>query len=263
MQSYTHTHTHTHTRTYIYIHTYILLQLCNLVGTWRILQRIGSHRWTTDDIVTAYIAITEIQKQKDEGREEDDDDDSTIPKKKFHYLDLGCGNASVLQMVSWGLLQQQQQQRGEEEEYNFKAFGIEARTEAIKLATRSLSFNIGSHNIGKLISLINGDFRVLGEEEEEEENQQQHQQQQQQIQEESGNDCNSKAIHSSGWKEFNLVKKQKFDLISGTPPYFRVDFNTTTTEQKSSNSQDEMAESKVPSSLSSGRVVTSAVINQG
>ena len=33
-------------------------QLCNLVGRWRILQRVASHRWTTDDLVTAYVAAS-------------------------------------------------------------------------------------------------------------------------------------------------------------------------------------------------------------
>ncbi len=129
-------------------------QLCNLVGNWRILQRTGSHRWTTDDIVTAYMGIKEAvaqssfqekHQQKETGR------------NTFNYLDLGCGNASVLQMVSWGLW----------DRCHLNAFGIEARSEAVGLARRSLSFNVRRQNKEEEDSLhgnvhvVHGDFRDL------------------------------------------------------------------------------------------------------
>jgi hypothetical protein len=41
-------------------------ELCNLTGHWRILQRVGSHRWTTDDLVTAMAAAREIMVQDPE-----------------------------------------------------------------------------------------------------------------------------------------------------------------------------------------------------
>eukprot|EP01083_Nonionella_stella_P040280 109416_1 len=69
-------------------------------------------------------------------------------KTPLRYLDLGCGNGSVLQMVSWGLLG----------EFELTAFGIEARSEAASLARRSLTFNIGE---GNQASVIHGDFREL------------------------------------------------------------------------------------------------------
>ena len=138
-------------------------------------------------------------------------------KTSLSYLDLGCGNASVLQMVSWGLL-----------EYvdSFTAFGIEARKEAYMLAKRSLTFNIDDNNENeKMISLINGDFRVL-----------------ESLRKENNVvDVDiDKAIDENCKQDFEKLKKCKFDLITGTPPYFRVDFNTT-----------------------KGNVVTSAIINQG
>ena len=232
------------------------IQLCNLVGTWRILQRVGSHRWTTDDIVTAFIAISELRRIQNSITTSitNNTTKSTTPSStstRLHYLDLGCGNASVLQMVSWGILHFLQQEEDAKEsahqdnnnlgeyQHSFKAFGIEARSEAVQLATRSLSFNIGSENVGKLISIVNGDFRVLGVRNNQENDNQN-----------SDNVANG-AIHCSGRKEFDLVKKQKFTLITGTPPYFRVDFNTE--EQRKSQDNESSSE----------RIVTSAVINQG
>lgn len=32
-------------------------ELCCLIGEWRIYQRYGGHRWTTDDLVTAYVGM--------------------------------------------------------------------------------------------------------------------------------------------------------------------------------------------------------------
>ena len=179
-------------------------QLCNLVGDWRILQRVGSHRWTTDDIVTAQIAIGEISKIKQPSGQ------------PLRYLDLGCGNGSVLQMTSWGLI----------EKYDLKAFGIEARSEAAALARRSLSFNVGKENIGNLISVIHGDFRDL----------------ERKVPFEDGKGNNNPDQLTTFYRN----KEEKFNLVTGTPPYFAVDFNTKKT---SLGGLDD--------------IVTAAVINQG
>lgn len=128
-------------------------ELCNLVGSWRILQRVGSHRWTTDDLVTAHVASQEVPSCTN-----------------IKYLDLGTGNASVLQMTTWAL---------QKEGRTVDATGIEARLEAVELARRSLSFNIG--NDESVARIVHGDFR-------------------------------------------DAALTQQFDLVTGTPPYFRVDF---------------------------------------
>jgi tRNA1Val (adenine37-N6)-methyltransferase len=178
-------------------------ELCNLVGSWRILQRVGSHRWTTDDLVTAYVAAQEMP--------------SLVPgnnssqETKLRYLDLGCGNASVLQMVTWFALANN---------HTLTATGVEARFEAVQLARRSLSFNLGERasttntfnaiaNTDAVARIVHGDFRDVCPQLQKEQQQEQEQQQQQ------------------------------YHLITGTPPYFRVDFAVQ-------NDQ-----------------VTSAVINQG
>lgn len=176
-------------------------QLCNLVGSWRILQRVGSHRWTTDDIMTAYVALQEL-----EGLD-------CFQRNDVRYIDLGCGNGSVLQMTSWGLLKK----------HTLKAFGIEARSEAAALARRSLTFNIGKDAVGETISVIHGDFRDLERHEP---------------------FANEKGINiQSQVEKFYKEKAKKFDLVTGTPPYFQVDFSV----------KEDYGE----------KVVTKAVINQG
>lgn len=139
-------------------------ELCNLVGTWRILQRVGSHRWTTDDIVTAWVASTQQCANKDE---------------QVNYLDLGTGNGSVLQMVTWALLRDGCQ---------VAATGVEARSEAVGLARRSLLFNLGiptntkATNDSPVAHIVRGDFRDVP------------------------------------------LELNHYNLVTGTPPYFRVDF---------------------------------------
>ena len=56
-----------------------------LAGHWRIFQRMGGHRYSTDDVVTAWYAGKLC---RDMGK---------TPKL---HLDMGCGLGSVLMMVS-------------------------------------------------------------------------------------------------------------------------------------------------------------------
>jgi tRNA1(Val) A37 N6-methylase TrmN6 len=158
-------------------------ELCNLVGTWRILQRVGSHRWTTDDLVTAWAASVAYQEQHQQQQVAD-------LNKEVSYLDLGTGNGSVLQMVTWALLK---------DECHVKAIGVEARSEAVALARRSLAFNVDNDDVARI---LHGDFRDL------------------------------------------RINDRQFDLVTGTPPYFRVDFD-------------------VRSDTIGTALVSKAVINQG
>jgi tRNA1(Val) A37 N6-methylase TrmN6 len=198
-------------------------QLCNLVGNWRILQRVGSHRWTTDDLVTAFMAQDEFKKIHLQKQNSNAQKNHHQP---IHYLDLGCGNGSVLNMVLWSLLQS----------FDVMAFGIEARSEAVELARRSLSFNIGPPSVdeqGHLImdpghscqaTILHHDFRSL--------------------------------LHESSMvpdEQIKRVQNMKFHLITGTPPYFRVDFTSYRNPSSSSTSTETHSELPLPQ----------AIINQG
>lgn len=92
-------------------------QLVKLNGYWRILQRIGSHRWTTDDLVTAYVASLQIKKLSILHHEQQQQHPPTKPVMR--YLDLGCGNGSVLQFVSRSIIKNGN--------FILHATGIEAR----------------------------------------------------------------------------------------------------------------------------------------
>src|SRR5450631_871636 len=60
--------------------------LSYLSGDWRLFQKRQGHRWSLDDLVTAWIATRDIPVTFAE-----------------NALDLGCGLGSVLLMVAWKL----------------------------------------------------------------------------------------------------------------------------------------------------------------
>ena len=197
-------------------------QLCNLVGNWRILQRIGSHRWTTDDLVTAYVASRIALDLPLPGQRQEDSARTEKGKRstRMRYLDLGTGNASVLQMTCWALWN----------EYEcLEAYGVEARAEAVGLARRSLSFNIGDTCGGKRSAkVVHSDFRDIND---------------RKITGASRDSNNTNA---------NLLRKvhsSEFDLITGTPPYFRVDF--TTESDRSSVKSATIVQGGMPTSIQS------------
>jgi len=84
--------------------------LCYLCGDWRILQCTDGHRWSLDDLVTAWFAAEQL------------------PTPPDHILDLGSGIGSVLLMLAW----------------RFPAAvvtGIEAQPLSVDLARRSIAWN--------------------------------------------------------------------------------------------------------------------------
>jgi tRNA1Val (adenine37-N6)-methyltransferase len=84
--------------------------LCYLSGDWRILQRVDGHRWSLDDLVTAWFATTQT---------------ANTPT---HVLDLGCGIGSVLLMLAWRFP-------------TARVTGIEAQAVSVDLARRSIAWN--------------------------------------------------------------------------------------------------------------------------
>lgn len=94
-----------------------------ITADYRILQRRRGHRYSLDDLATAWEAVC-------------------LKPTAERYLDLGCGIGSVLLMVSWKLAEA-------------RAFGIEALALSADLARRSIAIN----GIGDRVSVIDGDLR--------------------------------------------------------------------------------------------------------
>jgi len=224
-------------------------QLCNLIGRWRILQRVASHRWTTDDLVTAYVAASTFVSSQTSGKSinEEEEGEETI----LRYLDLGTGNASVLQMSTWYLLSTLHSNNSKYKK--IEAVGVEARSEAVGLARRSLSFNLGSIEYqGKVytggcaeegsdnsaeelehdVQIVQGDFRNLVS-----------------LSSSEAEDTASSLSATPHVKSIEDVASKRYDLITGTPPYFRVGFT------KSSNTADNTSDNN--------ETITSAVIEEG
>lgn len=97
--------------------------LCWLAGDWRILQRVDGHRWSLDDLVTAWLAARE----------------SAAPER---ILDLGCGIGTVLLFVAWRFPRA-------------RVTGIEAQDVSVELARRSLAWN----GVEDRCRVVHADFR--------------------------------------------------------------------------------------------------------
>jgi tRNA1(Val) A37 N6-methylase TrmN6 len=85
--------------------------LCWLAGDWRILQQVAGHRWSLDDLVTAWAAAEVV-----------------AGRPPARIADLGCGIGTVLMLLAW----------------RFPAaagVGVEAQAASVDLARRSLAWN--------------------------------------------------------------------------------------------------------------------------
>lgn len=84
--------------------------LCHLAGDWRILQLTRGHRWSLDDLATAWFAV------------------GSVPQEPHRLLDLGCGIGAVLMLLAWRFP-------------TARGLGIEAQAVSVALARRSLAWN--------------------------------------------------------------------------------------------------------------------------
>ncbi len=85
--------------------------LSYLSGDWRIFQRRDGHRWSLDDLATAWFAVQAVRE---------------APPRQA--LDLGCGIGSVLQLIAWSFPEA-------------RVTGVEAQPLSASLARRSLRYN--------------------------------------------------------------------------------------------------------------------------
>lgn len=101
--------------------------LCYLAGDWRIFQRIVGHRWSLDDLATAWVATQVVADR---------------PPDRF--VDLGCGIGTVLMLVAWRFPAA-------------RGLGIEAQATSVDLARRSLAWN----GAAERCEVRRGDFREM------------------------------------------------------------------------------------------------------
>jgi len=83
--------------------------LSYLLGDWRIFQKKRGHRWSVDDLVTAWMA-------------------RTCGGAPVHHVDLGCGIGSVLLMMAWSFP-------------GLRSVGVEAQDVSASMARRSIRWN--------------------------------------------------------------------------------------------------------------------------
>jgi tRNA1Val (adenine37-N6)-methyltransferase len=102
--------------------------LCYLTGDWRILQRLDGHRWSLDDLVTAWVAA-----------------DACKHRPPRRVADLGCGIGAVLLMMAWRFPLA-------------RVVGIEAQAVSVDLARRSILYNSVEHRCQVAL----GDLRDQG-----------------------------------------------------------------------------------------------------
>ena len=102
-----------------------------LTGEWRILQRRDGHRWSLDDLVTAWAATRAR--------------DGAAPSR---VADLGCGIGAVLLMLAWRFR-------------DAHCIGVEVQELSVEMARRSIEWN----QVAGRCRVVLGDLRdaTLGE----------------------------------------------------------------------------------------------------
>jgi tRNA1Val (adenine37-N6)-methyltransferase len=99
--------------------------LSYLSGDWRLFQMREGHRWSLDDLITAWVATRDVP-----------------PTFADRALDLGCGLGSVLLMVAWKLPLAD-------------VTGIEAQADRAALGRRSIAYN----GVADRCRIVDGDLR--------------------------------------------------------------------------------------------------------
>jgi tRNA1(Val) A37 N6-methylase TrmN6 len=100
-------------------------QLVYLTGNWRILQRSDGHRWSLDDLVTAWFAAGVAARDR-----------------PARIADLGCGIGAVLLMLAWRFPAA-------------RCMGVEAQSPSADLARRSVAWN----GVADRVVVLTGDLR--------------------------------------------------------------------------------------------------------
>lgn len=99
--------------------------LSYLAGDWRLFQPKSGHRWSLDDLATAFVAA-----------------EALADEVEFSAVDLGCGLGSVLMLVAWAFPKA-------------SVIGVEAQPARANRARRSLRFN----GADSRCRVVDGDLR--------------------------------------------------------------------------------------------------------
>jgi tRNA1(Val) A37 N6-methylase TrmN6 len=226
--------------------------------------------------MTAYVAAKQVEQQQQHTSSSNNDNNN---KLVYKYLDLGTGNGSVLTMTTWKLLQLLQDDntstggstssstahtfcddndKSQNKPVVLQCVGIEARKEAVDLNRRSLSYNVG---YDLLLDDVDKNGTAIPP---------RHQQQQQLPDDDYTSRCQvqvqAKVMHGD-FRELEQLLQQpiwksstataattnttthdlrgQFDLITGTPPYFRVDFQVSSKSTEDDDSSSPLSTSNV------------------
>jgi tRNA1Val (adenine37-N6)-methyltransferase len=106
--------------------------LCALTGDFHLFQLRVGHRWSIDDLMTAWVAVDWL--------------DRHAPPEGARHLDLGCGIGSVLLMVAWAFPA-------------LRSVGVEAQSRSAGLARRSVEWN----GVEDRVEVLDGDLRVVAD----------------------------------------------------------------------------------------------------
>lgn len=124
-------------------------EVCFLTGNWKLLQGVNAHRYSTDDVVTAWVAQAVAGLAPGT---------PGTPQGTRHWwacrhapgsadpprvLDIGCGIGSVLHMLAWSLPQA-------------VCVGLEAQESRHAMALRSAAYNVGSARVAQTCGWMGG-----------------------------------------------------------------------------------------------------------
>ena len=163
-------------------------------GKWRILQRTNAHRYSTDDVVTSWVAWRV-------GRA------LGLPLSSSNsgglICDIGCGLGSVLLMNAWL------------HPHAKAVVGAEVQSSRFSLAQRSIAFNLGSVSstesgvdatAQRLVAAVLGDLRDA---------------------------VTHQALSIAAGADENNDSTSIFSLVTGTPPYFDMGADATPPNEES------------------------------
>jgi tRNA1(Val) A37 N6-methylase TrmN6 len=198
-------------------------EMAFLVGKYRIIQRSGRHKYSTDDIVTSYIACTVVKRllyghgythmdtHVDAHVDGGFDEAEAEQADQLCILDMGCGLGSVLLSNAWQLP-------------HSKCVGIEAQHDRYILAQRSVAMNLGTEQ--ERVSVYKCDIRdaIKAQEEDTSISDTKSVLKEQKMRQHDAvttfNDNNSDGDDQEADPAILKRLSQGFHLITGTPPYF-------------------------------------------